>query len=62
MKVMRSIINFIKKETVLCIAGVLAIASAFVVKPSAEYIEYIDVHVLAILFCLLFLSLAIFYI
>lgn len=53
MKVIRSIVNFIKKETVLCIAGVLAIASAFVVKPSANYIEYIDFHVLAILFCLM---------
>ena len=53
MKIIRSIFNFIKKETVLCIAGVLAIASSFVVKPSAKYIEYIDFHVLAILFCLM---------
>lgn len=47
------IINFIKKEIVLCVAGVLAIATAFVVHPSKAYIDYIDFKVLALLFSLM---------
>lgn len=53
MKILKNIISFIKKETVLCVAGVLAVISAFIVKPSAKYLEYIDFRVLAILFCLM---------
>lgn len=53
MRVLRSIAGFIKKEAVLCISSVLAVASAFVVKPSSKYLEYIDFRVLAILFCLM---------
>lgn len=45
--------NFIKKETVLFVATILAIASAFVVKPSAAYMEYIDWRVLGILLSLM---------
>lgn len=46
-------IAFFKKETVLCIAMLLAIVSAFIVLPDKEYIGYIDFHTLAILFCLM---------
>ena len=45
--------GFIKKEIVLCVAGVLAIATAFVVHPSKAYIGYIDFRVLALLFALM---------
>ncbi len=47
------IIKFIKKEIVLCVAGVLAIATAFAVHPSKAYIDYIDFKVLALLFSLM---------
>ncbi len=53
MKILQRIFNFIKKEAVLCIAGVLAVVSAFIVKPSAAYFDYIDFRVLAILFSLM---------
>lgn len=46
-------IRFIKKETVLCIAALLAAVSAFPVPPSAEYFSYIDYRVLALLFSLM---------
>lgn len=47
---MNRLLSFIKKEIILCVAGVLAIASAFVVHPSKKYINYIDFRVLALLF------------
>lgn len=47
------LITFFKKETVLSLAGLLAIISAFVVPPSAAYLDYIDFRVLALLFCLM---------
>ena len=52
-KAFTSIVIFFKKETVLCIAAVLAVISAFLVPPSKEYIDYIDFRVLALLFCLM---------
>lgn len=36
------ILAFIKKETVLSIAVLLAVASAFVVVPDQAYLDYID--------------------
>ena len=45
--------EFVKKEVVLVVATVLAIASAFVVPPSLAYMEYIDWHVLELLLCLM---------
>lgn len=45
--------EFIKKEAVLIISFILAAASAFIVKPNAEYIGYIDFKTLALLFCLM---------
>lgn len=45
--------SFIKEETVLTIALVLAALSCFLVKPDAAYTGYIDFHTLALLFCLM---------
>ena len=46
-------ISFIKKNTVLVIAAVLAAASCFIVKPDAQYIGYFDFKTLTCLFCTL---------
>lgn len=53
MKTVNKIWAFFKKETVLCIAGLLAVISAFIVVPSKEYIGYIDFRTLALLFSLM---------
>lgn len=49
----QSILEFIKKETVFCIAAVLAVLSSFVVRPDLEYAAYPDYRTLALLFCLM---------
>lgn len=41
--------DFLKKETVFTIAAVLAVISCFFVKPSADYLRYIDFKTLLIL-------------
>lgn len=46
-------LDFIKGETVLCVAAGLAVCSMFFVRPDAGYLEYVDGRVLAILFCLM---------
>ena len=43
----------IKKDPVLFISGILAIVSCFFVTPDKQYMEYIDLRVLAILFCMM---------
>lgn len=50
---MKAVIRFIKKETVLSVAWILAFVSMFFVTPSAEYIEYIDFRSLGILWSLM---------
>ncbi len=50
---MKNIVKFFKKEAVLCISGVLALVSCFIVPPSAAYAEYVDFRVLILLFCLM---------
>lgn len=45
--------DFFKKETVCCIAFLLAVVSMCFVVPSKNYISYIDFRVLALLFCLM---------
>lgn len=45
--------EFFKKETVLCVAVILAVLSALSVPPDAEYLGYIDFRTLSILFCLM---------
>ncbi|MCF2682591.1 SLC13 family permease [Faecalicatena contorta] len=52
-KSIQTCICFIKKETVLCIAAFLALCSAFFVPPSLHYLEYLDLRVLSLLFCLM---------
>ncbi len=50
---MKKIKEFLKKETVLCIAMGLAVLSSFIIVPDKQYLDYIDFHTLAILFCLM---------
>lgn len=50
---MKRIVSFIKKESVLCISLLLAAVSCFFVRPDAEYLSYIDLRTLALLFCLM---------
>lgn len=45
--------QFIKKEAVLCIAGLASILTMFFVPPSFHYLTYIDFRVLSLLFCLM---------
>lgn len=47
------ILQWIKKEMVLVIAGIAALLSMLFVVPSIEYMQYIDYRVLALLFCLM---------
>jgi len=50
---MKKIIEFVKKETVLSIAFLMAIISAFLVPIGTQYISYIDFRVLVLLFALM---------
>jgi len=50
---MEKIKNFIKKETVLSIAALCALASMLLVPPDREYLHYIDFRVLCLLLCLM---------
>lgn len=50
---MKKVVEFFKKEAVLCISGILALISCFIVPPSAAYSEYVDFRVLILLFCLM---------
>ena len=45
--------DFFKKETVCCIAFLLAVVSMFFIPPSVNYFFYIDFRVLALLFSLM---------
>ncbi len=46
-------VQFLRHDPVLTIAMILAILSSFLVPPSADYLGYIDFHVLALLFSLM---------
>lgn len=50
---MKKCMEFIKRETILCIAILLAVISSCFVLPDKKYISYIDVRTLVILFCLM---------
>lgn len=50
---MKKIADFIKNETVLSVAVILAVFSAFFVRPDREYLNYIDFRTLSLLFCLM---------
>ena len=45
--------EFFKKETVLCVAGAAALLSAFFVPVNTGYLEYINLRVLILLYCLM---------
>lgn len=45
--------EFLKKEAVLCIAALCAIATMFFIPPDVEYLHYIDFRVLCLLLCLM---------
>ncbi len=50
---MKSILNYIKKEAVMFISLLLALASMIFVPPDGEYLRYIDFHTLTILLSLM---------
>lgn len=50
---MSSIFNLFQRKPILTIASLLAIISMFWVPPTQSYIQYINIPVLAILFCLM---------
>ncbi len=50
---MNKVISFIKKDAVLFISIILAVISCFFVVPDAQYLSYIDLRTLALLFCLM---------
>lgn len=50
---MKKILEFIKKETVLTVAWILAFASAFIIHPNKNYLGYIDFKSLGTLWSLM---------
>ena len=56
MKKENVLIKFLKRESVLVIATILAIISMFFVTPSKAYMEYIDWRVLGILLSLMIVT------
>ena len=52
-KKMEKLKQFLKQETVLCIAALCAVATILLVPPDAEYLHYIDWRVLCLLLCLM---------
>ena len=49
----RALLVWLKKEPVLLIAGACALITAAFVPPSADYLSYLDLRVLCLLFCLM---------
>lgn len=45
--------HFIKNETVLSVAAILAVISSFFITPDIEYLNYIDFRTIGLLFCLM---------
>ncbi len=50
---MNRVREFLKKETVLCVSALCAVATMFFVPPDSAYWGYIDLRVLALLACLM---------
>ena len=50
---MKRLVAYFKKETVLCIAAILAVISVFFVHPDSQYPGYLDYRTLALLFSLM---------
>ena len=51
--ILRAVVFFAKRETVLCAAAFLAVVSMFLAPPDSAYMGYLDWRVLALLFCLM---------
>ena len=50
---MSRIRDFVRQELTLCVAFLAALVSCFIVPPDAEYIGYLDLRTLALLYCLM---------
>ena len=50
---MKKILQFLRQETVLSVAFVLALISSFIVHPDSAWLAYPDYRTLALLFCLM---------
>ena len=53
MSVKNKLLSFLKTETILVAALILAVISCFLVPPDMGYTQYIDTHTLALLFSLM---------
>ena len=51
--ILQTVVKKLKNDPVLYISGALAVASMFIVHPDANYISYLNLRVLAILFALM---------
>lgn len=49
----KRVLQWLRGETVLCVAWALALVTAFLVPPDAQYIDYVDLHTLGMLFALM---------
>ena len=52
-RIIDTVLAFVKKNAVLCIAIVCALVTAFIVPPDKKYLEYFDWKTLTCLFCVL---------
>ena len=50
---MKKLLQFLRQETVLSVAFVLALISSFIVHPDSAWLAYPDYRTLALLFCLM---------
>ena len=48
---MKTVKNFFRKETVFCVAFLLAVISGIIIRPDTDYFFYPDYRTLALLFC-----------
>lgn len=49
----KRVLDWLRGETVLCVAWALALITAFFIPPDAMYLEYVDLHTLGMLFALM---------
>lgn len=52
-QILKKCFSYIRKEVVLSVSVLLAVASCFFVAPDKEYLSYIDWNTLALLFSLM---------
>ena len=53
LEVLKKILNWLRREAVLTVALVLALLSMLFVAPDRQYVDYIDLHTLGLLFALM---------